>query len=282
MKIESRPLSPLPESRKHNQRYAEGRIANCAAIGPVLVSRTSVFKSGGIDIFRLLQSTWVGLTLTHGNSRRKSAGLWLVKKKKNHTMITWRSRDNIRRDVGRGSRLIAHKSPRPSLFSFEIRDRAMPDAQNTLLNWPQSLFTARGTSSTTTTKKLRLLVPWPHMTTSKKLWHVNSVYLALSDNSNTVDQISQSTHYYRKQRLTAQALRHVQAGWSWLAILSPPFVWLNDLWIFVLQSREDTPSRLNSSAAAMQGWQFLPYAMFTTQFKANRQEEYASSRRLVS
>ena len=37
-------------------RCGGGRIANCAVIGSVLVSQTPVFKSGGINIFRLVQS----------------------------------------------------------------------------------------------------------------------------------------------------------------------------------------------------------------------------------
>ena len=41
----------------------------------LLVSRIPVFKSGGIDIFRSLRSTWISLTLTHGDSRGTSAGL---------------------------------------------------------------------------------------------------------------------------------------------------------------------------------------------------------------
>ena len=40
----------------------------------------------------------------------------------------------------------------------------MPDTQNTMLNWAQSLIIASGTSSTT---KLNTQVHGPHMTTSK-------------------------------------------------------------------------------------------------------------------
>ena len=41
-----------------------------------------------MDIFRSLRSTWMSLTLTHGESRRKSAGFWLIQ------IITWWSRDD--------------------------------------------------------------------------------------------------------------------------------------------------------------------------------------------
>ena len=51
--------------------------------------------------------------------------------------------------------------------------------------------------------KLSIQVHGPHMTTSKKLSHVNSVHFAFSDNSWSVDLISRSTDYYRKQFLTA-------------------------------------------------------------------------------
>ena len=61
---------------------------NYAAIGSVLASRTPVFKSTGIDIFRSLRWTWMSLKLTHGDSRRMSAGLCLVQ------IITWWSRDD--------------------------------------------------------------------------------------------------------------------------------------------------------------------------------------------
>ena len=71
-----------------DHRCRRGRIANCAAIGSLLVSWILVFKSGGIDIFRLLRSTWMSLTLTHGDNRRTSAGLRLVQ------IITWWSRDD--------------------------------------------------------------------------------------------------------------------------------------------------------------------------------------------
>ena len=37
----------------------------------------------------------------------------------------------------------------------------------------------------------------------KKLWHVNSVFFAVSDNSCSIALMSQPTHYYRKQCLTA-------------------------------------------------------------------------------
>ena len=58
-----------------SQRYGGGRIAKCAAIGSVLVSRTAVFKSEGIDIFRSLRSSWVALKLTYWDGRKTSAGL---------------------------------------------------------------------------------------------------------------------------------------------------------------------------------------------------------------
>ena len=48
-----------------------------------------------------------------------------------------------------------------------------------------------------------------HMTTGKKkkkLWHVNSVFFALGGNSRCIDLISQTTHNYRKQFLTAVLL----------------------------------------------------------------------------
>ena len=51
--------------------------------------------------------------------------------------------------------------------------------------------------------KLSVQVHGLHKTTSKTLWHVNSVFFALSDNSFSVDLTSQSAHYFRKQFLTA-------------------------------------------------------------------------------
>ena len=101
------------------------------------------------------------------------------------------------------------------------RDRAMPDPQNALLNWPQIADQQT---------KLSIQVHGPHMTTGKKLWHVNSVFFALSDNSCSVDLISQSTQYYRKQFLTAvlcASVRHFQPGATQLATLSPPYLCLN-------------------------------------------------------
>ena len=71
-----------------------------------------MFKSGGINIFWSPQSTWMSLTLTHGDSRRTLARLWLVQ------IITWWSCDNKCWD----SRLIAHKSPHPILSSFKTAD----------------------------------------------------------------------------------------------------------------------------------------------------------------
>ena len=68
--------------------YGGGMIANFAAIVSVLVSRTPVFKFGGIDIFRSLRSTWISLILTQCDSRRTSAGFWLVQ------VIAWWSRDD--------------------------------------------------------------------------------------------------------------------------------------------------------------------------------------------
>ena len=83
----------------------------------------------------------------------------------------------------------------------------MPDVQNTTLNWPQSLTMHVGPVQQT---KFNIQVHGSQMTssqkkkkTTQKLWHVNSVLFALSDNSYSVDLISQSTHYYRKQFLTA-------------------------------------------------------------------------------
>ena len=55
----------------------------------------------------------------------------------------------------------------------------MPDAQNTLLNWPQSLITACGGPVHLT--KLSIQVHRPYMTTSKQLCRVNSMLFALSD-----------------------------------------------------------------------------------------------------
>ena len=62
-----------PTSLGH--RCGGGKDANCAAIGSVLVPRSPVFKIIDIDIFRSLRSAWMSLTLTHGDSRRTSAGL---------------------------------------------------------------------------------------------------------------------------------------------------------------------------------------------------------------
>ena len=61
----------------------------------------------------------------------------------------------------------------------------------------------------------------------KKHWHVNSVFFTLCDNSCSVDLISQSTHYYRKQYLTAvlrACATTLQAGSARLAIPSPPYL----------------------------------------------------------
>ena len=68
------------------------------------------------------------------------------------------------------------------------------------------------------------------MTTSKKKkkWHVNSVFFGLSDNSCSVDLISQSTHYYRQQFLTAvfRACATILPSSTQLVILRPPYLWL--------------------------------------------------------
>ena len=61
------------------------------------------------------------------------------------------------------------------------------------------------------------------MTTSKNFWHVNSVFSALSDDSGSVDLISKSMHYYRKQFLTAVLRACATTLSSRLSTVGEPF-----------------------------------------------------------
>ena len=125
-----------------HRSYVGERIAYRAAISSVLVSRTSVFKSGGIDIFLSLRSTWMS---SHEDCRNVSQALISPN---NYTTISWRSRG---------------LKPRQSINCIQItmsdfvfieksrRDGAMHDAHKAKLRWLQSLITAVGTSSTNKT-----------------------------------------------------------------------------------------------------------------------------------
>ena len=130
-------------------------------------------------------------------------------------MITWPS-------TGRKPRQ-SIKCPEITKSDFVLiykskRDRAMPDEQNTMSKRPQSLITARGTSSANSLVYGFL----GHLRQLAKTLTVNSVLLlivcfvvvvfclfvwfrffALSDNSCSVDLTSKSTHHYRNQFLTA-------------------------------------------------------------------------------
>ena len=171
--------------------YGRGKIANSAATVSVLVSQTAVFKLGGIDNFRSLRSTsWMSFTSTRGDSRRTSAGLWLVQ------IITWRSRDNKRRGVSRGSQLTAHKSPRP--FCFHLKEQTwLSHAWCTECPLKLAPIADQRMWDQFNKQNLTCMFMDPLWQLAKKLWHVNSVFFDLSD-----DLISQSTRY-RKRFLTA-------------------------------------------------------------------------------
>ena len=124
-------------------------------------------------------------------------------------MITWLSHDNKRLGASRGSQFIPHKLPCPILFLFKKKKKEKKEAYviEPCLTHRIPYLTGPSCSSPhvgpVQQTNLCIQVHGPNMTTSKILWHVNSVFFALSDNSCSVDLISQSTQYYRKQFLTA-------------------------------------------------------------------------------
>ena len=140
-------------------------------------------------------------------------------------MITWQPCDNKRGGISRGSQLIAHRSSCPILSLKKNRCHwAMPDAQNTILTWLQSLITVGPFQQI----KLSIQVHRPCMTTSK----IFGMWIPCF--SLSVTAFAVSIWFHNLRNITGNkfwllgwvhAAGQLQADWAQLAILFLPYLW---------------------------------------------------------
>ena len=148
----------------------------------------------------------------------------------NHMMTTWRSHDNKRR----GSQFTAHKSPRPILFSCKKsrRDRAMPNAQNTIFKLaPIADYRMWDQFTNQILVVYRFRAPVWQLAKNSGTWipcFRSQKQLLLCHSDFTVYARLPETVFDRCAR-RMRCIQHFKTGSAQLAILFPPYLWFNSV-----------------------------------------------------